>query len=65
MKSELEEHYSEFKDVFDVLPVNTVANRKKRIQYLLDEEKETDKNIKLVLEEINSRLSKFEARSNG
>ena len=34
MKSELEEHYSEFKDVFDVLPVNTVANRKKRIQYL-------------------------------
>jgi len=59
MKSELQEHYEEFKNNFDILPTNNKENRGKKQDYLAKEENENNNNIKLVLDEIKLRLSAF------
>ncbi len=59
MRDELKDHYDEFKNFFDILPVNNKENRQKKSDYLLEEEKTNNENIKLVLDEIKLRLSAF------
>ena len=61
MKSELEKHYEELKDVLAVLPTNTKANKKKKTQILEDEEKQNNNNISLTLDEIKRRISPLDS----
>ena len=61
MRDNLEEYYTEFKKTFEVLPTNNKANRQKKLDYLLDEEKNTNSKIKIVLDEIKFRLSPFDS----
>ena len=59
MKNELQEHFDEFKNAFEILPVNNQTNRQKKKNYLLEEIKENENNIKIVTDEIKLRLSAF------
>jgi len=59
MKETLEKKYEEFKNVLEVLPVNTKNNRKKKLDFILDEEKSSNDLIYSIRNEIGSRLSKF------
>ena len=60
MKEALTSKYDEYKSVLDVLPVNTKANKKKKMDYLLEEENATKELINGIEEEINHRLSIFD-----
>ena len=57
MIEELNNKYAEFKNVIDILPVNTKYNRKRKIDCILDEEKNDNALLEVVKNEINSRLS--------
>ena len=59
MKNELEAHYDEFKNNYDILPTNNKENRQKKTDYLNEEENNNNTNLKLVLDEIKLRLSVF------
>lgn len=59
MIEELNGKYTEFKGVIDILPVNTKYNRKRKIDYILDEEKNDQERLLVVKKEIESRISKF------
>ncbi len=59
MIDELNNKYLEFKNVIDILPVNTKYNRKRKIDCILDEEKNDNERLNLVTAEIESRISKF------
>ena len=60
MKEALASKYDEYKTVLDVLPVNTKANKKKKMDYLLEEENSTKELIKGIEDEINRRLAVFD-----
>lgn len=60
MKENLENKYSEFKEVLDVLPVNTKSNKKKKLDYILEEENATKELLSKIETEINSRLAIFD-----
>ena len=59
MIDELNKHYDEFKEVFNILPTNTKNNIKKKLIYLEEEENNNNKNIELVKNEILTRINKF------
>ena len=59
MKNKLDEHISEVKQNLSVLPVNTKANRKKKEEFIMEEESINSENTMLVLDEIKKRLSYF------
>ena len=56
MIDELNSKYAEFKEVLDVLPVNTKYNRKRKMDYILEEEKKDNDRFAIVKNEIESRL---------
>lgn len=60
MIEELNSHYSEFKEVLDVLPNNTKINIKKKLIYIDEEYKSDNDKLELVKKEIEKRLSKFD-----
>ena len=45
MKKELENHYSELKEVLDVLPTKTKSHKQKKKDYLKEEEKTSKMNM--------------------
>lgn len=59
MKNELENHYNEVQRVLDILPTNTKANKKKKLNFLVEQNNINNNNIDLILEEIKKRLSVF------
>ncbi len=59
MIDELNSKYTEFKNVIDILPVNTKYNRKRKLDCILDEEKNDNERLSIVRQEIENRLSKF------
>ena len=59
MIDDLNKHYDEFKEVFNILPTNTKNNIKKKLIYLEEEENNNNKNIELVRNEILNRINKF------
>ena len=61
MKEALQNQYSEYKTLLDVLPVNTKANKKKKSDYLAEEENSTKALLKAIEEEIQDRLSVFDS----
>ena len=61
MIEELETKIDEFKGVLEVLPTKTVDQRKKRDKVISDAETETNEQLRIVKDEINSRLSRFNA----
>ena len=60
MIDELNNKYSDLKNVIDILPTNTKYNRKRKIDYILDEEKKDNERINFVKKEIESRINIFE-----
>ena len=60
MKEQFENKYLEFKNIIDILPVNTKANRKKKLDYILEEEKETDTLLNNIMNELMLRIDEFE-----
>ena len=60
MIDELNNKYSDLKNVIDILPTNTKYNRKRKIDYILDEEKKDNERINFVKKEIESRINVFE-----
>ena len=60
MKEALTSKYDEYKSVLDVLPVNTKANKKKKMDYLTEEENSTNELLNGIEEEINRRLAVFD-----
>lgn len=56
MIDELNNKYAEFKGVIDILPVNTKYNRKRKIDYITEEEEQSKKNLELIKKEIEKRL---------
>mgnify|MGYP006916022975 CR=1 FL=1 len=61
MIDDLNNKYAEFKGVIDILPVNTKYNRKRKIDYITDEEKDDNALLDAVKNEINKRLSDLNA----
>ena len=59
MKETLTSKYDEFKTVLDVLPVNNKVNKKKKLDYILEEEENSKKLLTDVETEINGRLEVF------
>jgi len=59
MKESLENKYNEFKNVLEVLPVNTKSNQKKKLDYILEEEHNSKELFEQIKTEINSRLTIF------
>ena len=59
MKEKLEQKYTEFKNVLDVLPTNNKFNRQKKIDYIREEVKNTNTLITNIKTEIDKRLSEF------
>ena len=60
MIEELENKIEEFKGVIEVLPTKTVDQRKKREKVVLDAENEVNEQLKIVEDEIKSRLTRFD-----
>lgn len=60
MKEKLEQKYNDFKNVYDVLPTNNKFNRQKKLDYIEEEEKNTNEFIDNIQKEINKRLSEFD-----
>lgn len=59
MIDELTNKYNEFKGVIDILPTNTKYNRKRKTDYIIDEEAKDNERLALVKKEIESRISVF------
>ncbi len=59
MIDEINSKYENFKNVLDVLPVNTKFNRKRKREYLEEEIENDNKRLEIVKKEIESRISKF------
>lgn len=59
MIDELNNKYTEFKNVIDILPVNTKYNRKRKIDYIIDEQKNDNDRLSIIKKEIESRINKF------
>lgn len=59
MIDEINGKYENFKNVLDVLPVNTKFNRKRKREYILEEMENDNKRLEIVKKEIESRISKF------
>ena len=59
MIEELEKKFEEFKNIIDILPTNNKDNRKKKMDYILNEENSSSDIIKNVKDEIELRISKF------
>ena len=60
MIDELNDKIEEFKNVIDVLPTKTVDQRKKREKIITEAELEANQQLKIVEDEIKSRLSRFD-----
>ena len=60
MRNNLEKKYEEFKNIIDILPVNTKQNKKKKLDYILEEETKDNNLLDSIKDEINKRLSKFD-----
>ena len=61
MIDELNNKYTEFKDVIDVLPTNTKYNRKRKMDYILEERDNDTNRLEIVKKEIEFRIDKFNA----
>ena len=59
MIEELQKKYDDLKGVIDVLPVNTKYNRKRKVDYLLEEIENDNKRLESIRKEIENRISKF------
>ena len=59
MINELENKIEEFKGVVEVLPTKTVDQRKKKEKVILDAETEANEQLRIVTDEIKSRLTRF------
>ena len=59
MIEELTGKYDEFKGVIDILPVNTKYNRKRKIDYITEEEANDNKRLEQVKAEIEKRIRQF------
>ena len=59
MIDELNNKYTEFKNVIDILPVNTKYNRKRKIDYIIDEQKHDNDRLSIIKKEIELRINKF------
>ena len=59
MIEELTAKYEELKGVIEVLPTNTKYNRKRKLDYIADEEKNDEERINNVTNEIEERLAKY------
>ena len=59
MIEELTSKYDEFKGVIDILPVNTKYNRKRKIDYITEEEANDNKRLEQVKTEIEKRIRQF------
>ena len=57
MIDDLTNKYNDFKNVIDVLPLNTKDNRKRKMDYILEALKEDDKRLELVEKEIHNRIN--------
>lgn len=59
MIDDLTNKYNEFKGVIDILPTNTKYNRKRKVDYIVDEEAKDNERLSLVKKEIEKRISIF------
>ena len=59
MKEKLEQKYTDFKNILDVMPTNNKFNRQKKLDYILEEEKTTNQLIENIKKEIDKRLLQF------
>ena len=59
MKEKLEQKYTDFKNVLDVMPTNNKFNRQKKLDYIAEEEKTNNQLIENIKKEIDRRLSQF------
>ena len=59
MIEELTAKYEEFKGVIDILPVNTKYNRKRKVDYIVEEINNDTKRLQQVKTEIEKRIRKM------
>ncbi len=59
MRDVLEAKYAEFKNIIDILPINTKQNKKKKLDCILEEETASNNMLNSIKEEIKARLDKF------
>ena len=60
MIEELTAKYEEFKGVIDILPVNTKYNRKRKVDYIVEEINNDTKRLQQVKTEIEKRIRQFD-----
>ena len=60
MIEELTTKYEEFKGVIDILPVNTKYNRKRKVDYIMEEINNDTKRLQQVKTEIEKRIRQFD-----
>ncbi len=59
MSEELSSKYEELKGIIDVLPTNTKYNRKRKYDYIIEEEKKDEKRLNDIKKEIEFRIKKL------